>query len=162
MAIAASDIKFYYPAVTVEGPDLGGASTTSEIGTDKNALWDDVSGSEASSGDTEWRKIFIGLGSEVGADVLSNPVVWVLSTTPAGDEIELLGSTASGDSSNAQSDISGTAVTNWSTPEVKSDGVSIGNISSSQAIAIWMRRKVPSSTPAWADDAATIRIEGEV
>lgn len=162
MAIAASDILFYQPAVTTEGASYGGSSTTTQIGTTKNALWDDVSGSEAQAGDTEFRKIFIGLGSGAGSDILSNPVVWIITTTPAGDEMEMLLTTAAGDSVNVQSNISGTGVTDWGTPVVKSDGISLANISSSQAIAIWQRRNVPASTPAWADDLGTLRIEGEV
>lgn len=162
MAIAASDIKFYQPTNQTEDGDYGGTSTISEIGTEKNALWDDVSGSEAQAGDKEYRKVFIGLGSEVGGDVLSNPVVWIISTTPAGDEIEFLLTTAAGDSSNVQSDISGTEITDWGVPTAKSDGVSLANISSGEAIALWQRRNVPSSTPAYADNFQTLRIEGEV
>jgi len=123
-------------------------------------LWDDISGSEALSGDIEYRKIFIGLGSGAGSDLLSNPVVWVISTAPGGDAIELLMTTAAADSVNVQSDITG--ATSWGIPTVKSDGVSIANMASSESIGVWMRRSVPASTPAYADDGATIRTEGDI
>ena len=159
-AIAASDILFYHPSVPAEGASHGGTSTTSEIATSKNALWDDVSGAEASAGDTEYRKIFIGLGTDVGSDVLSSPVLWVASTTPAGDEIEIKTVTAGGDSSNVRSDI--TSVTDWTTPTIKSDGLSLANLETGDSVGVWIRRAVPASTSGWADDAATLRLEGDV
>lgn len=159
-AIAASDILYYHPSVTGEGSGHGGTSTTSEIATTKNALWDDVSGAEAAAGATEYRKIFIGLGTDVAGDTLSTPVLWIASTTPAGDEIEIKTVTAAGDSDNVRSDI--TAETDWATPTVKSDGLSVDNLTSGDSVGVWIRRNVPASTAGYADDAATLRIEGEV
>lgn len=159
-AIGASDILFYHPSVPGEGASHGGTSTTSEIATTKNALWDDVSGAEAAAGDTEYRKLFIGLGTDVGSDVLSTVVLWIASTTPAADEIEVKTVSAAGDSDNVRSDI--TAETDWTTPTIKSDGLSLDNLVSGDAVGVWIRRNVPAATPGWADDAATLRIEGEL
>ena len=159
MAIASSDILFYDPAVTAEGDSHGGTSTTDEIGSAKNALWDDVSGAEASVGDTEYRKIFIGLGSAVGADVLSTPKLWIASTTPGGDAISIKISSAAGDSSNVRSDITGTAIS-WSSPTVKADGLALENLESGDAVGVWIRRVVPASTSGYADNSCTLRTEG--
>ena len=159
-AIAATDILFYHPAVTTEGDAYGGTIGTTTVGTTKNALWDDVSGAQAYAGTDEYRKIFLKLHSNVGADVLSNPVVWVASTTPGGDEILIKAATAAADSSNVQSDITGES---FITPTAKTAGVALDNIASdTTTVAYWLKRNVPASTSGYADDAATIRIEGEV
>lgn len=160
MAIASSDILFYDPAELAEGDSHGGTSTTDEIGSAKNALFDDVSGAEGSVGDTEYRKIFIGLGTAVAADVLSSPKLWIASPTPGGDTISIKISSAAGDSSNVRSDITGTAIS-WSSPTIKSDGLALENLESGDAVGVWIRRVVPASTSGYADNAATIRLEGD-
>jgi hypothetical protein len=159
MAIAASDILFFEPAELAEGTGHGGTSTASELATTKNALWDDVDGSEALDGDNEYRKIFVGLHNDVGSEVLSSVKIWVPTNTPGGDEMQLKMSSAAGDSNNVQTDITGIAVT-WSAPSVKSDGVDLDNLVSGDAVGVWLRRSVPASTTAYADNSATIRVEG--
>ena len=169
MAIAATDIAFYHPATRTEGSSHGGTcdygtATSCEIATTKNGLWDDVSGDEASAGDTEYRKIFVGLKTTAGSQILSNPVIFIASTTPAtGDEIEILMSTASADYSNVQSDITG--ATTWSTPTTKTDGLSLHDIQTGAgtggAAGVWLRRVVSAGAGSYADNSFTLQVEGE-
>jgi len=162
MAIASTDILFYYPAVTAEGVGHGGTSTASVIGTTKNALFDDVSGAEANAGTTDYRKLFIGLASGVSTQILSNCVIWIASTTPAtNEEIQIITGTVldSTFGTNVQSDVTGN--TKWATPVAKSDGGTVGVVGSGTAVGIWLRRCVTSGAAGYADDACTIRIEGE-
>jgi len=160
MPIASTDIRFFYPAVTTEGPTHGGTSTTNAIGTTKNALWDDVLGSEANSGKTEYRKIFVGLDKTgAGGSTLSNTVIWIATATPADDEILLQSETIAGNASNVM-----TAVTtlNFSTShDCKSNGVTLGDITTATAVGIWLRRAVTSSTAAYANNTAVLTVEGD-
>lgn len=160
MAIVASQILFYYPAVSSEGSNHGGTSTANTIPTTKNALWDDVSGAEAASGDTEYRKVFVGLHSDAGSQVLSNPVAWIASTTPAtGDSIYLKTATAAADSSNVVSDLAFSDFASGRT--AKSLGVTLDNLVTGDAEAIWLARVVVSGAGAYANNSGVLRVEGE-
>jgi len=169
MAIAATDIFFYYPQVTDETADnYGGTCIASTIGTEKNALWDDVSGEEAANGDTEYRKVFVGLSNSAGSQILSNVYVWIASETPAEDIIFIKTRDESNDESNVLSDIpaydgEGETTTAWIHPTAKSDGVFLGTVGSTTAGAkgFWLCRYVPAGAAAYANNSGVIRIEGE-
>lgn len=162
MAIQPEDILWYEPAVTAEGASHGGVVAAGQIATTKNGLWDDVSAAEAAAGDTEYRKIFAGLGTAAGSQVLSNPVVWIYQVTPStDDELLILMTTTTDTVSDVRSDIIGYEVSDWVTPTVKTDGLSLGDFDTDTPRGIWLRRKVDSGASAYANNTFSIRVEGE-
>ena len=91
MPIVASDIKFILSggaSNTDPNAALGGAISTAGGGvitTDTlNNLWDNVSGDEASAGDTEYRAIFI--KNTHGSLTLTGAKVWISSNTTSSDD----------------------------------------------------------------------------
>jgi hypothetical protein len=172
MPIVAGDIDFHLSGGAGNSdPDasLGGIISATQI-TDATThnLFDIVSSAEASAGDTEYRCFYA--KNNHGSLTLQNAEVWVQTATPSTDtDIEIgLDLAGIGDGSTTgvadtvanESTAPSPAVT-FSTALGSGNAISIGNISSGDCQAIWVKRIVSSSASAYTDDSVVIRISGD-
>jgi len=148
---------------------LGGTrSATTLSDATLNNLFDDVSAAEASSGDSEYRGIFLYLST---TETLSSPRVWVsASSTAAGDEIYI--ATDSG-GMQISTNMTMTSVSNESTaPTGMGSWTGYGTtISLSGSMAptgsvgagygLWIYRSVSVGASSYANNSATIAWDGE-
>lgn len=165
MPLNESDIGYFLSG----GPDntnpdaaLGGIISSTEI-TDNsdNNLFDDVSGDEASVGDTEYRCFYV--KNKHASITLQGAVLWINSETLGADQLDIAlddgGKNATAETVADES----TAPTgeSFSHPTSKGAGLSLGDLAAGDYYAIWVKRVVPSSCAAKAGNAGTFRVEGE-
>ncbi len=193
MAIVASDLKKYLTGATSDGgaqadPDaaLGDYRSSTEI-TDNsdNNLFDDVSGQEASDGDTEYRCICI--KNEHATLELQNAKVYLSeSDIGAGNtisfavEVPATANLTDGDAQSVANESTvpssinttnhngtGSGISDWSTATSYATGVAVSlgahdaNLGVNEIIFVWIRRVIGSSAPAASGVNFTIRIEGD-
>src|SRR5687768_7841075 len=164
MPIVAADIKEYKSTFSAGGIDsLGGAITATEI-TDNTThnIWDLVSSAESSTGDTEYRCIYV--KNTHGSLTLQSAKVWIQTQTPSSDtsiEIGLGSSAVNGtEQSVANENTAPTSVT-FSTAAGEGNALSIGNIPNGQHKAIWIKRIVGTNATAANDDSYVISYAGD-
>lgn len=155
MAFSITKIKFYQCAFWNEGAahggpiDLANPISASSI---TNNIFDDVSDAERSTGDTEFRKIYIRNQNEV---TWAEVVAWISQfTLSPDDEISiLLGSDAS-----VQSDI---ASSTFVSPDSKvhADALSIGDLAENEHQAIWIKRVVDAGADGYPANQFTLTFE---
>jgi hypothetical protein len=169
MAIVAADIKFILSggaSNTDPNAALGGAISTQAgaiITTDTlNNVWDNVNGAESSSGDTEYRAIFV--KNTHGTLTYTGAKIWISSnTTSADDTIEIaladegINNTIEtvGNESTAPTGPSFSAPTSFGT------GLTLGNLAAGQAHGVWIKRIVSASAQAANANPYTLSVQGE-
>lgn len=173
MPIASADIKYRLSVVAAAGDTTAGTPATSlgdQVSTTEitpaaiGNLFDDVSGSEASGGDVEFRCIFV-LNNHATL-TLQNATIAVLSQTAGGASIDIaldnIAVSAKG-SASAQA----ASIPDEGTPPGASAGafgagpLSIGNLAPGQVKGIWVRRTVPAATSALDPDGVVLRVTGD-
>jgi hypothetical protein len=125
---------------------IGGARSTQAGGVLTNKLFDDVSISEASTGDTEYRCFYI-LNAHASLQA-SSVKVWIPTNTPAQDEIDIgLGSSAVNGTEQGPLADESTPPTSVTFVVANSEATAINceNLPAGQHRAIWLRRIVPAS-----------------
>jgi len=168
MAITSTDILYLYSGATASGaaqtdPDasLGGYVSGTEIPDNvDNNLFDDVTGDEASAGDTEYRALFI--KNNHANLTWQNVVAWIDTETPGADSIDIAVEGVSGDQIQTIADESTapTGVT-FSHPTTKETGISLGNLPAGSASGIWLKRIVPADCPAYSGNYMILKVEGD-
>ena len=159
MPIASSDIQYRLSggaANASAAASLGGAKSSNAV---PSGLFDDVTSSESSAGDTEYRCFYV--HNNHGTLELQSAVVWISANT-TGDRIAIgVGSAAINGTEQTVADESTapTSVT-FSQPASKGAGLSLGSIPAGQHKAVWIRRIIAASTGA-SNDTYTIRAEGD-
>lgn len=159
MSVIQAEIIYYYTGTgsqAAPGGSLGGSITANECGTSINHLFDNVSPTEASAGDIEYRAISV--KNTNGADTLYDAYLWIsLETVSAGTTIAIAydstGTQSVGNESTAPSGLS------FSTPLSKATGISLGDMAAGVAKRIWVRRTVTAGAVA-ASDNGTLIVEG--
>ncbi|UVF62286.1 hypothetical protein [Nitrososphaeria virus YSH_462411] len=166
MAITASDLEFYLSGGagnTDPNASLGGViSTTAIINSSDNNLFDDVTGDEADSGDTEYRGIYF--KNNHGSLTLQNAVVWFSSNTTSADDtlnMALAGEGVNATMETIVNESTAPSGESFSAPASKGAGLSFGNITAGQRYGLWIQRVVNASAAAANANAATISVEGD-
>jgi hypothetical protein len=133
---------------------LGGVRSSTQVsGTPMNNLFDNVTPSEASAGDTEYRAIDIYNNGDAAAESVEAYID--PETTSQKTQIDLgLDSTTQtvGNESTAPTDVSFAHYT-------YSSKLSISNIAASGAQRLWLKRIVSSSAGNLANDSCTLKID---
>lgn len=159
MPIASSDIQYRLSGGASNSDanaSLGGAKSSTAV---PSGLFDDVTSSESSAGDTEYRCFYV--HNNHGTLSLQSAVVWISANT-TGDRIAIgVGSAAINGTEQTVADESTapTSVT-FSQPASKGAGLSLGSLPAGQHKAVWIRRIIAASTGA-SNDTYTIRAEGD-
>ena len=97
MPIISTDIQYRLSGGAANSDPnaaLGGAKSSTSVGAGLHNLFDIVSSAESSSGDTEYRCVYV--HNNHGSLTMQNSVIWIASNTPSADTtIEIaLGSSA--------------------------------------------------------------------
>ena len=174
MAIVSTDIKFWLTGVVaVDNPQtdpnasLGGPRSSTEMVTaELNNLFDDISGAEAESGDTEYRGIII--QNKHASLTLYNAKAF-LSVQPNGsratkESIQIATNTVwEGDcidtiaTENDAPDGAGA----FSAPATYATGLALGDLGVDGQMGLWIKRVVPASTEASASANFTLVVQGD-
>jgi hypothetical protein len=177
MAIVAGDIDFHLTgASSDEGaqsdPDasLGNYKSSTEItsGADNN-LFDDVSGAEAASGDTEYRAF--GVSNDHGSLTWSDVVVWISVDTGNGeDDIKFDVESPSAETNGyiqtiVDESTAPTGLVGWSDATSKATGKACpntgGDLDAGEWFGVWVQRIISAAASAAAAEAVTFRVEGD-
>jgi hypothetical protein len=166
MAILASDIQFRLSgggSNTDPNAALGGAKSSTQI-TDASLhnLFDVVSGAESTSGDTEYRCLYI--HNNHGTLTLQNAVIWIETQTPSASssiEIALAGEGVNGTAETIANENTAPSGETFSAPANKGTGLVIGDIPAGQHMAVWVKRIISASAVFYTADSVVLKIEGE-
>lgn len=169
MPIVPADIVFRLSggaSNTDPNAALGGAMSTAGGGvitTDViNNLWDDVSGAEASSGDTEYRAFFV--ENTHGSLTLTGAKIWISAdTTSTDDEVDiaLAGEGIASTIETVADESTAPVGETFSHPTTFAAGLSLGNLAAGNEHGIWVRRTVNSSASAANANPYTLSVQGE-
>ena len=175
MAIVSTDIKFWLTGKATEvidypQPDpnasLGeGRSSTEMVTAELNNLFDDISGAEAESGDTEYRGIII--QNKHASLTLYNAKAF-LSVQPNGSRTtkENISIATEAVANNAigtiatENDAPGGAGA-FSAPATYATGLALGDLGVNGQMGLWIKRLVPASTEASASANFTLVVQGD-
>jgi hypothetical protein len=126
-------------------------------------LFDQVSGAEASAGDTEYRCVFI-LNNHATL-TLEGCQVSIQSETSGGANIAIaldnIGASAKGSSSAQAAEITDEQTAPSGVSAFGTSALTLGNIGPGQVRAVWLRRTVPASTAAINLDGVVLAATGE-
>jgi hypothetical protein len=164
MAITAADIRFYYSGGATGSPasSIGGSPSSTEITGGTHNLFDLVSSSEASIGDTEYRMIYVG-NTNVSSLTLQNAVIWISAdTTGAPSDVEI-GVAPAGTTHSilANENASPTAQGFTATATSEGTALSLGNIAANGYRAVWVKRIVPPGAAAATGTGVTFTVKGD-
>ena len=162
MPIIASDIKYYLSgggSNSDPAASLGGAQSSVQV--TSNDLFDDVSSAEASSGDTEYRCIYV--ENTHGSLTLIGAKVFIQSQTSSSDTdiaIALGGEGKNGTAETVADEGTAPSGESFSQPASYAAGLSLGDLAPGDSYPVWIRRTV-NAAAASANDSWTIRVQGD-
>lgn len=166
MAIVAGDIKFFLSGGGGNSdPDasLGGVISSTEIvAATLNNLFDDVSGDESASGDTEYRGFYV--KNDHGSLTWQNVVVWIQTETPSADtacNLALAGEGVNVTMETIADESTAPVGESFTHPTTKGAGLAMSDIAFSEFYGIWVERIVDPAAAAANSDNVILRIEGE-
>lgn len=175
-AIVAGDILYKYSVAAAAGNTTGSSanaslgdqiSTTAWAGSVLNDLFDDISGAENAASTVDYRCIFI--HNNNGANTFENPKVYLSAETAGGASIAIaiddIAASAIGSGSPQAAAIGAettapTGVGAFSSPTTSGTGLALGNLTTGQCRAIWVRRTA-ANTAALSADGVTIAVTGD-
>jgi len=159
MPILSTDIVYRLSggaANTSPIASIGGTKSSTASGTD---LFDSVSSVEASSGDTEYRLIYVH-NAHPTLTMLGSKV-WIQTNTPSASTDVAIGLAAAGanatETAVADEDTAPASVS-FSQPASFAAGLSLGDLSPGQHYGVWVRRTVTAGA-ASASDNFTLRVQ---
>jgi hypothetical protein len=169
LPISSANLKFYLSGGagnTDPNASLGGTRSTTQVGSGLNNLFDDVTGDEATAGDTEYRCIYF-RNEDANANGLMSPLKnWIDQlTSAAGDEIDIGLDPAgkNGTATTIANENTAPVGVSFSRPTTKSAGLDLPSAPYIQNdfVAIWIRRTVTAGAASDPNDTASIRVEGD-
>lgn len=162
MPIASSDIKYYLSGGAANSDPaaaIGGAQSSVEVTT--NDLFDDVSSAEATSGDAEYRCVYV---ENTHASLsLIGAKVFIQSQTSSADTdiaIALAGEGKNGTAETVADEGTAPSGESFSQPASFAAGLDLGDLAPGDSYPIWIRRTV-NAAAASTTDSWTIRVQGD-
>jgi len=143
---------------------LGGIISSTEVTNNSlNDLWDDVSGTEATAGSTEYRCVYLKNTHATLSLTLSK--AWIdTNTTASGDAItiglDLAGVNATADTISVETEAPSPSVT-FSTAVDKASGLNTGTVANGQYYGIWIKRVVNAGAGAATSNSYILKWEGD-
>jgi hypothetical protein len=168
MPLVAGDIEYRLSGGAAQSDpalSLGGAKSSVEF-TNGN-VFDDVSGAESASGDTEYRGVYV-QNNYAGSPSLDlqNARIWIQVNTPSPDTVLEIALCAEGPNAtmetigNENTQPVGSPMTFSSAPLSYATGLVLGTLAPGQFYGVWIRRVVSPGASAFSD-SWTIRVEGD-
>jgi hypothetical protein len=160
--IISTELEYYKSSNTANS--LGGAIdiASSIVHNTEHNLFDVITASESSSGDTEYRCLYVKNISS--RSVLGNSKIWIYTNTPSTQSDVSIGLGTSAISGTEQTIANeGTAPTavTFSQPTNFSTALSIGNLTAGQYKAVWIKRVITALSSAYNDDNFTLAFAGD-
>jgi|SRR5688572_1888428 len=169
MAIVSSDLVYRLSGGagnTDPAAALGGAMSTAGGGVITSAtlnnLFDNVTGDEASAGDTEYRCIYV--RNEHATLTLTLAKLWISVVDPhagATFAIALADEGVSAAAETIANESTAPSGPSFSSPTTKGAGLSIPDLAPNAYMGIWVRRVIGAATAATASTGPTLRLEGD-
>lgn len=161
MPILTTDIKYKLSGGAANADPLASIGGTKSSVDSGATIFDDVSSGEATSGDVEYRCIYI-LNTHATLDY-QTAKVWIQAQTPSADTDVAIGLAAAGlnaaETAVANENTAPAGVT-FSAPSSFAGGLSLGTIPAGQYYGVWVRRTV-NAAAASASDSFTLRVQGD-
>ena len=163
MAILSTDIIYRLSGGsgnTDPNAALGGVKSSTAVGTGLHNLFDVVSSAEASSGDTEYRCIYV--HNNHGSLTMQATKIWISSNTPSTDttvEIALGSSAVNGTEQTVANESTAPTGVTFSAPASEGAALSIGDIPAGEHKAVWIKRIVNAAASAYNNDTATLTVK---
>jgi hypothetical protein len=166
--ISNSNLKWYLTGGagnSSPAASLGGAVSSTEVGSSINNLFDDVTGDEASAGDTEYRCIAF-KNTDANANGLLSAKLWIDTQTTSADTsiaigLDLAGKTSTPDDVADESTAPDPVVT-FTTPTSKATGIALPSpMAQNDYIGVWIKRIVTNGAAATASDSCSLSVEGD-
>ena len=162
MAIVASDIVFKLSggaANSDPNASLGGARSSVTMGTGIGNLFDNVSGAESTSGDTEYRCFYV-LNTHATL-TMQSAVIFILSNTPSTSSavrIAVGTSAVNGTEQTVADESTVPSGVTWSTAANAGASLALGDIPAGQHRAVWVERVISVGAAAYNDDQCTLQV----
>ncbi|MFW0778493.1 MAG: hypothetical protein ACN2B6_12330 [Rickettsiales bacterium] len=166
MPLASTDVEYRLSGGgSNTDPDaaLGGVMSSTEITSGSlHNLFDVVSSSEASSGDTEYRCFYI-TNNYAGSPQITaeNVTLWIQTVSPSTDTVCAIGLAsegANGTAATIANESTAPASVTFTSPTDQGSGLSLGNLAPGQFYAVWIRRVVSASASAYTNDGPLLRV----
>ena len=160
MAIVSTDIQYRLSGGASNSDtalSLGGVKSS----TAASNYFDDVSSTEASAGDTEYRCVYV--HNNHGTLSLIGAKVFIQTNTPSSDtDIAIgLGSSAiNGTEQTVADESTAPSGVSFSAPTTFAGGLAIGDLAAGAHKAVWVRRTVNAGAAAYAD-SFILRVQGD-
>ena len=138
---------------------LGGAKSSTNVGTGLHNLFDVVGSAEAATGDTEYRCVYV--HNNHGTLTMQSAKIWISSNTPSTDtsvEIALGSSAVNGTETSVANENTAPSGPTFSAPASEGAALSIGDIPAGEHKAVWIKRIVNTGAAAYNSDGATITV----
>jgi len=139
---------------------LGGAKSSTSVGTGLHNLFDVVGSAEAATGDTEYRCVYV--HNNHGTLTMQAAKIWISSNTPSTDtsvEIALGSSAVNGTETSVANENTAPSGPTFSAPASEGAALSIGDIPAGQHKAVWIKRIVNTGAVAYNNDTATLTVK---
>ena len=136
---------------------LGGAKSSTSVGTGLHNLFDVVGSAEAATGDTEYRCVYV--HNNHGTLTMQSAKIWISSNTPSTDtsvEIALGSSAVNGTETSVANENTAPSGPTFSAPASEGAALSIGDIPAGQHKAVWIKRIVNAGAAAYNSDGCTL------
>lgn len=166
MPITAADIDYHLSGGAANADpnaSLGGIISNNQIvDASLHNLFDQVSGDEASAGDSEYRCLYV--RNAHGTLTLQNAKIYVQTESPSADSDELIGlgsSAINGVEQTVADESTAPAGVVFSQANGPGNALVIGDIPPGQHKAIWVRRDISAAASAVNNDSSVFRVEGE-
>jgi hypothetical protein len=163
MAIVSTDIKYRLSGGAANSDaalSLGGVISSVDA---PSNLFPNVSSSNAAAGITEYRCVYV-LNNH-GSLTLENAKVWIQTNTPSATTAVSIALAGEGLNGTAETVAAGGLVApvgeTFTAPSSEGTGLSLGNIPAGQKYAVWIKRVVDASSPAYSNDGFTLRVKGD-
>ena len=162
MPIISTDIQYRLSggsSNTDQNASLGGVKSSTSVGAGLHNLFDIVSSAEASTGDTEYRCVYI--HNNHGTLTMQTSKIWIATNTPSTDtsiEIGLGSSAVNGTEQTVANENTAPTGVTFSAPASSGAALSIGDIPAGQHKAVWIKRIVNAGAAAYNNDGATITV----
>lgn len=161
MPIVSADIKYRLSggASNID-PDLalGGIKSTTDMPAD---IFDDVLSAESTSGDTEYRCIYIHNAHATLS--LQTAVIWLNANTASADttiEIGVGTAAINGTEQTVANESTAPTSVTFSSPSTFGTTLALGTLPAGQHKAVWLKRIVNASAAA-SNDTFTLRVQGD-
>lgn len=171
MPIVSGDIKQFLSggnSNTDPNASLGGIVSTTEVvdNTDNN-LFDDVSGTEAQAGDTEYRGVYY--KNNHGTLELQNARVFIATQTTSADDSVEIGKDPAGAGDGSSTGVMTTIATEsnapagvtFSAPATYAAGIALAGMTATKVHGVWHKRIVNAAAAAINANSYQITVQGE-